>query len=269
MAFTADQKKEIDLMVKQSAALQQMQHEEDMARLRAEYEYDGRLARKTRIDQEMYKYRSPSDKRAIKFLFDAKFDSADFEKNVRVLLNEDGGLDGNVPKEKLVSFFNEALSYVVKSKRKIEREIEAYEIANSCQEGYGYFEEEFFSKTDEFVKPWYEKPEQTEVEKANKLRKARKLAKAGREKEKDSSFQYSSAKRPKFSPSGSAYPGYGFAPATAVSGGDQNQFQQFQQPSMYSQALVNPVPSGAMSKAMFLKKVVVVCGSVLKSFVLN
>ena len=251
MAFTAEQKKEIDLMVKQSAALQQMQHEEDMARLRAEYEYDGRLARKTRIDQEIYKYRSPSDKRAIKFLFDAKFDSADFEKNVRVLLNEDGGLDGNVPKEKLVSFFNESLSYVVKSKRKIEREIEAYEIANSCQEGYGwatvkhYFEEEIFSKTDEFAKPWYEKPELTEVEKANKLRKARKLAKAGREKEKDSSFQYSSAKRPKFSPSGSAYPGYGFAPATAVSGGDQNQFQQFQQPSMYSQALVNPVPSGA------------------------
>ena len=64
---------------------------------------------KTRIDQEIFKYRSPADKRAIKFLFDAKFDSADFEKNVRGLLNEDGQLDGNVPKEKLVSFFNEAL----------------------------------------------------------------------------------------------------------------------------------------------------------------
>ena len=112
MAFTADQKKEIDLMVKQTAALQQMQYQEDMARLRAEYEYDGRLARKTRIDQEIYKYRSPADKRAIKFFFDAKFDSADFEKNVRVLLNKDGQLDGNVPKEKLVSFFNKALSYV-------------------------------------------------------------------------------------------------------------------------------------------------------------
>ena len=207
--------------------------------LRAEYEYDGRLARKTRIYQEIYKYISPADKRAIKFLFDAKFDSADFEKNVRVLLNEDGRLDGNVPKEKLVSFFNEALSYVVKSKRKIEREIEAFEIAISCQEGYGwatvkhYFEDEIFSKTDEFAQPWYE---------ANKLRKARKLAKAGREKEKDSSFQYSSAKRPRFSPLGNAYPGYGFTPATAVSGGVQNQFQQ---PSMYSQAQVNPVPSGA------------------------
>ena len=121
----------------------------------------------------------------------------------------------------------------MKSKRKIEREIEAYEVANSCQEGYGwatvkhYFEEEIFSKTDEFAKPWYEKPEQTEVEKANKLRKARKLAKAGREKEKDSSVQYSSAKRPRFSPSG-------------------NLAIQAIQPSMYSQTLVNPVPSGVM-----------------------
>ena len=250
MAFTADQKKEIDLMVKQTAALQQMQYQEDMARLRAEYEYDGRLARKTRIDQEISKYKSPADKRSVKFLFDAKYDSADFEKKVRCLLNEDGRLDENVSKEKLVTFFQEALSHTVKSKRKIEREIEAYEIANSCQEGYGwstvkhYFEEEIFSKTDEFAQPWYEKPEQTEVEKANRLRKARKLAKAGREKEKDS-FQYSAGKRPRFSPIGNAYPGHGFVPATAVSGGEQNQLQQFQQPSMYSQALVNPIPSGA------------------------
>ena len=41
------------------------------------------------------------------------------------------GLDENVQKEKRVSFFKEALSLVGKSKRKIEREIEAYEIANS------------------------------------------------------------------------------------------------------------------------------------------
>ena len=250
MAFTAEQKKEIDNIVKQTVTLQEMQHQEDLAQLRAEYEYDGRLARKTRIDQEVTKYKSPADKRAIKFLFDAKFDSADFEKKARVLLNEEGKLPEDIPKEKLVTFVQEALSYIVKSKRKNEREIEAYEIANSCQEGYGwstvkhYFEEEIFSKTDEFAKPWYEKPEQTEAEKANKLRKARKLAKASREKEKDFSYQYPAAKRSRFGAPSSSYSGYGLPPATAVSGGDQNQFQQYQQPSMYSQALVNPVPTG-------------------------
>ena len=251
MAFTAEQKKEIDNIVKQSVTLQEMQHQEDIAQLRAEYEYDGRLARKTRIDQEVTKYKSPADKRAIKFLFDAKFDSADFEKKARVLLNEEGKLPEDIPKEKLVTFVQEALSYIVKSKRKNEREIEAYEIANSCQEGYGwstvkhYFEEEIFSKTDEFAKPWYEKPEQTEAEKANKLRKARKLAKASREKEKDFSYPYPSAKRSRFGAPSSSYSGYGLPPATAVSGGDQNQFQHFQQPAMYSQALVNPVPSAS------------------------
>ena len=49
------------------------------------------------------------------------------------MLNEDERLDENVQKEKRVAFFKEALSLVSKSKRKIEREIEAYEIANSFQ----------------------------------------------------------------------------------------------------------------------------------------
>ena len=45
---------------------------------------------------------------------------------MRCLLTEDDRLDENVQKE-------EALSLVGKSKRKIEKEIEAYEIANSFQ----------------------------------------------------------------------------------------------------------------------------------------
>ena len=58
---------------------------------------------------------------------------ADFKKIVRCLLNEDERLDENVQKEKRVAFFKEALSLVGKSKRKIEKEIEAYEIASSFQ----------------------------------------------------------------------------------------------------------------------------------------
>ena len=91
----------------------------------------GRAARQE--DQEFTKYRPPAAKRAIKVLLEAKFDLADFKKIVRCLLNEDERLDENVQKEKRITFFKEALSLVGKSKRKIKKEIEAYEIANSFQ----------------------------------------------------------------------------------------------------------------------------------------
>ena len=93
---------------------------------------DGRLVKNTRNSLSIGHLQP---KEAIKFLLDAKFDSAsaDFKKIVRCLLNEDERLDENVQKEKRVAFFKEALSLVGKSKRKIEREIEAYEITNSFQ----------------------------------------------------------------------------------------------------------------------------------------
>ena len=104
-----------------------MQHQKIMATAKLCTEYDGRL----KNTRNSLSNRHLQPKEAIKFLFDAKSNSADFKKIVRCLLNEDERLDENVQKEKRVSFFKEALSLVGKSKRKIEREIEAYEIANS------------------------------------------------------------------------------------------------------------------------------------------
>ena len=128
IASTADQRMEVDYIFEQNATLQEMQHQKIMATAKLCAEYDGRLVKNTRNSLSIGHLQP---KEAIKFLLDAKFDSADFKKIVRCLLNEDERLDENVQKEKRVAFFKEALSLVGKSKRKIEREIEAYEIANS------------------------------------------------------------------------------------------------------------------------------------------
>ena len=145
----------------------------------AEKNNDLQLTRKLRIDQEESKFRQPADKRAIGFIMDLQYDMKDFMQSYTKLFTEGEELKpvaNNV--EAIEAFVKKCSSFGNKINRKLAKEMEAYNVANTSR--YGWAAEKYFRQEDLFNKTgvmqeeskWYEKDDVSPEEKVKKLRNA-------------------------------------------------------------------------------------------------
>ena len=117
----------------------------------AEKNNDLQLTRKLRIDQEKSKFRQPADKRAIGFIMDLQYDMKDFMQSYTKLFTEGEELKpvaNNV--EAIEAFVKKCSSFGNKINRKLAKEMEAYNVANTSR--YGWAAEKFFRQEDLFNK---------------------------------------------------------------------------------------------------------------------
>lgn len=174
----------VEALIKAHVEKERERHTEELARLRRSNEAVDQLARQTRIDQEKAKFRNYGDKRVIQFLLESKNDLEDFQIAVKEF--EDSSSDLTESKSE---FLKKWISFNTKSMRRINREVESYEIANNSK--YGWLTEKLFRQNEVFdkkenSKAWYELPEPSASEKELKLKKAEKeAARISQEKEKE------------------------------------------------------------------------------------
>ena len=196
------------------------------------------LARKMRIDQERNKFKSPADKRAVGFILDLQFDMADFFKSFSKLL--EGEELKNIPNNVAVfeAFLKSCPGFVNKMNRKLEREYEAYNVANtSC---FGWSTEKYYRSEDLFNKSgvldqtkWFEKDEISAEDKVKKYRNAERQAALSRKNRKpvfSSKFENRGNKRSRWGFPASESASSSSAPATAVSSDFKFGPQQLYQP---------------------------------------
>ena len=170
----------------------------------AERQNDLELSRKLRIDQEKSKFRQPADKRAVGFIMELQYDMKDFMQSFTKLFTEGEELKpiaNNV--EAVEAFVKKCSGFGNKMNRKLSREMEAYNVANTSR--YGWAAEKFFRQEDLFSKTgvmqeetkWYEKDEVSPEEKVKKLRNAeRQVALVNKQKKPFSSkFEHRGRKR--------------------------------------------------------------------------
>ena len=156
------------------------------------------LSRKLRIDQEKSKFRQPADKRAVGFLMEMQFDMKDFLQSFSKLFTEGEEMKPiatNV--EAVEAFVKKCSGFGNKMNRKLARELEAYNVANTSRYGWGaekfYRQEDLFSKVGvtEDKSNWYEKDEISPEEKVKKLRNAeRQVALNNKQKKSSSSSKF-------------------------------------------------------------------------------
>ena len=174
----------VEALIKAHVEKERERHNEELAKLRRSNEAADQLARQAGIDQEKAKFTKAGDKRVIQFLLESKNDLMDFQSCVKEFQDSSTDLTGSDREDFLrkCGFFNN------KNMRRIEREIESYEIANNSK--YGWLTEKLFRENQVFdkqesSKAWYELPEPKAAEKEGKLKKAeREAARISQEREK-------------------------------------------------------------------------------------
>ena len=136
------------------------------------------LTRKLRIDQKKAAFKNASDKRAIGFLYDVKFDMEDFLAKFKKVIDEDDNVvDVRNNVENVKKFLDFCTGFGNMFNRKINKEIEAYEVAKTSKFGWlaekYYRQSEVFNDFDPEKQPWFERQEPSADE---KLRQAEKQA---------------------------------------------------------------------------------------------
>ena len=189
------------------------------------------LTRKLRIDQKKAAFKNASDKRAIGFLYDVKFDMEDFLAKFKKVIDEDDNVvDVRNNVENVKKFLDFCTGFGNMFNRKINKEIEAYEVAKTSKFGWlaekYYRQSEVFNDFDPEKQPWFERQEPSADEKVKKLRQAEKQAAfASRQKKPfGQKFDNRGRKRSRWGPENSASSSTAAAaagaPASSVSSND-------------------------------------------------
>ena len=207
--MTFEQVKE---MIEAAGETERNRHKGEMEVLKKQLEAAQEMSRKGAIEAETKKYRAPSDKKAIEFLFDEKYDLEMLQEDFTRLLgmefvesNEAQQLaliDGK--KAEIREMLCNMADHGNKRLRKTCKEIELYEIAANSKYGWTtvkfYRQSEMFRKTDSDVK-WWDVEEMSEGDKTKKLRKAEKAAADYLESQKkEEASSGNSIKRSRFGP---------------------------------------------------------------------
>ena len=137
------------------------------------------MTRRMLTEQVKGKHKDPASKRAVGCLMDFKFDMEDFQSQYLRLVNPDKSLvDLNTNMEEVQSFLVYCSQFGNMMVRKIQKELESYEIANRSR--YSWLTEKYFREEDLFDTKegdaWYESEELTKDEKVKKLRSAERQA---------------------------------------------------------------------------------------------
>ena len=137
------------------------------------------MTRRMLTEQVKGKHKDPASKRAVGCLMDFKFDMEDFQSKYIRLVNPDKSLvDLNTNMEEVQSFLVYCSQFGNMMVRKIQKELESYEIANRSR--YSWLTEKYFREEDLFDTKegdaWYESEELTKDEKVKKLRSAERQA---------------------------------------------------------------------------------------------
>ena len=139
------------------------------------------LTRHLRVDQKKAAFKNASDKRAVGFLYEAKFDMEDFLSSLKKVLDEDDKLlDVKDNAENVKNFLEFCTGFGNMFNRKLNKEIEAYEVAKTSK--FGWLAEKYYRQTDVFndfdpeKQPWFEREEPSAEDKVKKLRQAEKQA---------------------------------------------------------------------------------------------
>lgn len=174
----------VEALIKAQLEKERERHNEELAKLRRSNEAADKLTRQAGIDQEKAKFTKAGDKRVIQFLLESKNDLVDFQSCVKEFQDASSDLTGSLTED----FLRKCVFFNNKNMRRIEREIESYEIANNSK--YGWLTEKLFRQNEVFdkqesSKAWYELPEPKATEKEGKLKKAEKeAARISQEREK-------------------------------------------------------------------------------------
>ena len=164
-------------MLAQVKALVVMEQEKKKSELKEFIE----MSRKTAIEIRKSKFKEPQDKRAVGFISDLHYDIEDFEASYKELLDDNEELlDFNDNKEKVSMFLKSCVVFGAKLKKKLEREYEAYKVANNS--GLGWKTEKFYRQGDIFDdslkdnNSWLEKEEESSEDKLKRFRNAERQA---------------------------------------------------------------------------------------------
>ena len=156
------------------------------------------LSRKLVIDQAKAKYKTPADKRAVGFLLEMQYDLTDFHESFKSLLDTEGNLkDVAANADAVQKFLKQVPVYGNKVYRKITREVESYNIANTSR--FGWASEKMFRQEDTFVNnegllaepvKWYEQDDISKDDKVKKLHRAeRQVALTLKSKKQSSKYE--------------------------------------------------------------------------------
>ena len=210
--MTLEQVKE---MIEAAGETERNRHKVEMDVLKKQLEAAQEMSRKAAIEAETKKYRAPSDKKAIEFLFDEKFDLESLQEDIDRLIGMEFVESDEAQKLALIDrkkveireMLCNMLLHANKRLRKTRKEIELYEIAANSKYGWTtvkfYRQSEMFRKTDSDEK-WWEVDEMSEGDKTKKLRKAEKAAadylESQKKEEGSSASNGNSIKRSRFGP---------------------------------------------------------------------
>ena len=148
-------------------------------KLRADVRSNKLMNNKTKINDEKKKFKNPADKRAIEFLYDAKFDYAPVSEKFTRIFSVEGQLRIGVTAKNIPEvngLLCDVLELLNMRERKTKNEIEAYNIALKSHGGWlteKRFREEggvFLQEQDDLQ--WYERAELSHERKMENLRKA-------------------------------------------------------------------------------------------------
>ena len=161
------------------------------------------LSRKMLIDQQKLKFKSPADKRAVSFMLDIQFDVEDHYEAFKKLLDDEGNLKDIVGNKAAVEgFLKQVPTFGNKMHRKLSRELEAYNLANSSR--FGWATEKFFRQEELFAnsrgladekKKWFEVNDLSEEEKVKKMHRAERQASLNLKQKKQSSSKFDELQR--------------------------------------------------------------------------
>ena len=210
--MTLEQVKE---MIEAAGETERNRHKVEMDVLKKQLEAAQEMSRKAAIEAETKKYRTPSDKKAIEFLFDEKFDLESLQEDIDRLIGMEFVESDEAQKLALIDrkkveireMLCNMLLHANKRLRKTRKEIELYEIAANSKYGWTtvkfYRQSEMFRKADSDEK-WWEVDEMSEGDKTKKLRKAEKAAadylESQKKEEGSSASNGNSIKRSRFGP---------------------------------------------------------------------
>ena len=185
-------------MLAQVKALVVLEREKEKEKQKEELKDYVAMSRKASIELRKSKFKEPQDKRAVGFISELRYDVEDFENLFKDLLDDNKEfVDFNENKEKVTQFLKSCATFGHKLNKKLEREYEAYKVANNSDLGWStekfYRQGAFFEDSlKDNNSSWLEKDEVESAEdKLKRFRNAERQAKmAAKDKTKSTKNFY-------------------------------------------------------------------------------
>ena len=234
-------------MLAQVKAVVIMEREKEKEKQKEELKDYVEMSRKASIELRKSKFKEPQDKRAVGFISELRYDVEDFESSFKDLLDDNKELvDLNENKEKVRQFLKSCVTFGHKLNKKLEREYEAYKVANNSSLGWGtekyYRQGAFFEDSLKDNNSWLEKDEVESAEdKLKRFRNAERQAKmAAKDRTKSTKKFYQRGGRRRNRWDGAAASGYS-TPSSSAAGGPSSFAYKFGPQQLYQPPHSNPV----------------------------